>query len=60
MSNQVITKPIWNKPCPGGCDDWVCESHRLHVFECPCPGYEDILGMGWDPYMGEPYTWEDK
>ena len=66
MSNQVITKynfpygqPVWNKPCPGGCDDWICEAHRLHVYECPWPPYEDILGTGWDPYNGEIYILED-
>lgn len=44
---------VWSKPCPSGCDDWVCESHQLHVYECECPDLETFLDQGWNPYEGE-------
>ncbi len=37
------------------CDEYWCSIHWLHVFECACPGYEELLfpennSAGFDPY----------
>jgi hypothetical protein len=50
-------KAHWIK-CPFDCDDWMCEEHKLHVYECDCPTYEEYLEQGWDPYNGEEVTYE--
>jgi len=38
------------------CEDYYCALHDMHVFECPCPNYEDCLDEGFDPYeeMADP------
>jgi len=48
-------------PCDN-CDEYWCSIHWLHVFECACPGYEELLfpenietwrtnkSVGFDPY----------
>ena len=33
-------------PC-SNCDEWWCRFHEKHVFECGCPGIEEL---GFDPY----------
>ncbi len=40
---------VWTR-CPD-CEDWGCNRHFVHVFECECPDYETFLEMGIDPYL---------
>ena len=44
-----MQRPVWI-PCPDGCDDFVCQRHRMHTADCPCPPLEDWVAAGDDPY----------
>jgi hypothetical protein len=46
--HHMAKMPCWRR-CPD-CDDWWCMIHMMHVYECPCPGLEDWLETGIDPY----------
>lgn len=52
LAGPGMPEPLsqWFKPCPGGCDEYVCREHATHVFECSCPPWEDCLDAGYDPY----------
>lgn len=32
------------------CEDYICNLHDQHAFDCPCPAVEDFIGLGIDPY----------
>lgn len=34
------------------CDDWYCHVHDMHTFECDCPGIDEWIETGFDPYLG--------
>jgi hypothetical protein len=34
------------------CEDWWCQLHNEHVYECDCPPLEDLLPA--DPYDDPP------
>ena len=36
--------------CPGGCGDFACEAHELHVADCACPAIEVWVDAGLWPY----------
>jgi len=45
-------KAPWT-PCPD-CDDFWCNIHRKHVYDCKCPGIEDWIPRSpYEPF-GEP------
>jgi len=33
-----LNKPVWEK-CDM-CDDFICNVHQSHVYDCECPGIE--------------------
>ena len=39
------------------CDDYLCNFHGNHVFECDCPTIVQWAEYGLNPYFDEP---EDK
>ena len=41
----------WTK-CDACCD-FMCNYHNMHAWECECPGLEDWLEAGHDPYLSE-------
>lgn len=43
---NIIQRPAW-EPCDG-CDEFWCNIHEMHAFECPCPPIEE-----WD---SDPYS----
>lgn len=45
--------PLWEK-CPG-CDDYVCNRHGRHAYDCECPDLEGFIELGIDPYV-DPVT----
>jgi hypothetical protein len=32
------------------CEDFWCTFHDCHVADCPCPGVEQFITFGVDPY----------
>ena len=32
------------------CEEWWCSLHDSHVFDCICPGIEELVEFGVDPY----------
>jgi hypothetical protein len=40
---------IWER-CPG-CDDYVCNLHGRHAYDCPCPDLDTFIDLGVDPYV---------
>jgi len=36
--------------CRGGCDDYWCTIHKLHVYDCECPGIDVWVDAGAWPY----------
>jgi len=46
-----MTKPacLW-KRCPD-CEDWYCNFHHKHVYECGCENMESMLDDDIDPYL---------
>ncbi len=44
----VIRRPRWIKcPC---CDDYWCQIHQLHVYDCECVPVDDLAAAGVDPF----------
>ena len=41
--------PMWDK-CPG-CDDYVCNQHGQHAYDCPCPDIDTFAAMNINPYL---------
>jgi hypothetical protein len=39
--------PAWT-PCDG-CEDFYCQIHQVHAYDCECPAVEDWM-QGLDPY----------
>ncbi len=35
------------------CEDFVCNIHQLHVFQCPCPPIDEWVEADHDPYLSE-------
>jgi hypothetical protein len=44
-----VRRPAWIR-CPDGCDEWYCQRHGMHAFECDCSQLEDWTLAGDDPY----------
>jgi hypothetical protein len=42
---------IWTR-CPG-CEDYVCNIHDRHAYDCQCPDIDTFVAMGIDPYEDE-------
>lgn len=40
--------PLWQR-CPL-CEDFWCDLHHQHVFDCPCPTIDEFLEHDCDPY----------
>ena len=41
--------PAWERcEC---CDDFMCNIHNMHVYDCRCPGIERWIENGTDPYF---------
>lgn len=39
---NIEMRPVW-EPCPD-CDEFICNLHQKHAFECDCPGVETWIG----------------
>lgn len=47
-TRKVALVPCWVR-CPL-CDDFWCEKHRKHVYDCRCPSIEVWAKAGVSPY----------
>ena len=44
----AVLVPLWQQcPC---CEDFWCNLHHMHAYDCDCPGIEEYGDIGIDPY----------
>lgn len=48
MAGRIEIKPIWER-C-NCCDDFICNLHEVHVYDCACPEIDVWIELTIDPY----------
>ena len=48
--SETKQEPIWVE-CEW-CEEYWCNLHEMHAFECECPPIDEMTHY---PYTGEPY-----
>lgn len=43
-----MNKPLWT-PCED-CDDFWCNYHDKHTYDCDCPTIDEFCEIDFDPY----------